>query len=93
MECAVEQGSSREPNLDGIGVGLVEIRQEATLRIVAAVHFIQKINTLKIQGIVAVFHNIRVVLKTVDIHDGDLGESGMIMDGEVGFDVLCELFA
>ena len=93
LECAVEQGSSREPNLDGIAVGLVEIRQEAALRIVAAVHFIQKINALEIQGVVAVFYNIRGVRKTVDIHDGDLRESGMIVNGEVGFDVFCELFA
>ena len=93
LECAVEQGSSRESNLDGIAVGLVEIRQEAALRIVAAVHFIQKIDALKIQRVVGVFYNIRVVLKTVDIHDGDLGEPGVIVNGEVGFDVFRELFA
>ena len=53
--------------------------------------FIQKIDALEAEGVVGVFHDIRVVLEALDIDDGDLWQPGVVMDGEVRFDVCREL--
>ena len=84
----MSNGSPSQPDLDRITVRLVEIGKEAALGVVTPVDFVEEVHTLKAEGVVSAANDIRIVLEALDIDYGDLGLSRVIVDGEVGFDVL-----
>ena len=45
-DLGVEQRSAGQPDLDSLFVGLVQVGQEASLRIIAAVNFVQEVDAL-----------------------------------------------
>jgi hypothetical protein len=79
-----------QADLDGIGVGLVEVGEEAALRIVAAVDFVEEVNALELDVVIRGFDDIRIVLELLDVDDGDFELAGIAVDGGVGLDVLGE---
>ena len=86
---ADERGAG-EADLDGAGVGLVEIGEKAALRVVAAVDFVEEIDALEADVVVGRADDIRVVLEFLDIDDGDFRLAGIVVDGAGGLDVAGE---
>jgi hypothetical protein len=74
----------------GLGVGLVEIGEEAAAGIVAAVDFVEEIDALEMDVVVGRADDVGVVPEFLDVDDGDLGPAGMVVDGAGGLDVLAD---
>src|SRR5690606_9297441 len=64
-----------------------QVRQEAALRVIAAVNFIQKVNALDGNIVIIGGDNIGVVFELLDIHNRDFGFAGMVVDHLVRFDI------
>ena len=89
----LEEGGAGEADLDGTGIGLVEVGKKAAFGVVAAVDFVEEIDALDADGVIAVAQDIRVILEALDVDHGDLDLAGGVVDGDGGFDFGGELFA
>ena len=79
-----------EADLDGLRVGLIEIREEAAAGIVAAVDLVEEIDALELDVVIRSADDVGVVPEFLDINDGDLGPTGVIVNGAGGLDVAGE---
>ena len=76
-----------------MGVGLVEVGEEAALRVVAAVHLVEEIDALEIDGVVGLADDVAVFLEFLNVDDGDFQLPVVVVDGLSGFDVSGEFQA
>ena len=77
-------------DLDGATVGLTEVRKKTSLRVVTAVNLIEKINALDVDIVVLGAHDVGIILKFLDVDDGDLRLAGMVVHYLSGLDVASE---
>ena len=82
-----------QPDFDGVYVGLVEVGKKRTFGVVAAVYFVEEIDALDAQVVVAFGDDVGVVFEFLDVDDGDFRFAGMVVQGLGGFDVGGEGFA
>ena len=75
-----QQRRAGQADLDGVAVGLAQIGEKAAFGVVAAVHFVEKVNALNADVVILGADHIRVVLEFLDIDDGDLRLAGVVVD-------------
>lgn len=81
-----------QADFDRVAIRLIQIGQETALGIVAAVHFIQKVNALNGDIVIFSGYDVRVVFEFLDIHHGDLRPARMVVDDLRHSDVSTECF-
>lgn len=67
--------------MDRFGVGLLEVGEEAAFGVVAAVDFVEEVDSLQVEGVVGGLYDIGIVLKFLDVDDRDFTASVIVMDG------------
>ena len=76
-----------ETDFDGVAVRLAEVGQKTALRVVAAVHFVQKIDALDAEVVIFGANHIWIILKLLDVDHGDFRLATVVVQYLRRFDV------
>ena len=87
---SAEQRGACQSDFNGILIGIFQVGQEASLRIIASMHFIEEENPLNIQLIIRLADHIRIVFEFLDIDNGDFSFPGTIVNCAGGSDIPCK---
>lgn len=71
----------------GVPVRLAEVGKEAAFGVVAAMHFVEEVDALNLEIVVAGGDHSGIILELLDIDHSDLGLAGVVVDGAGGLDL------